>query len=56
MFANTMYVPGLIHFYVYLFAGALAGLYGNGKVKIPAFGRTNYGLEMPINVRHARIS
>jgi O-antigen ligase len=37
MFANTMYVPGLIHFYVYLFAGAVAGLYSTGRASVAVY-------------------
>jgi O-antigen ligase len=28
LFSNTIYITGLIHVYVYVFAGAIAGLYG----------------------------
>jgi O-antigen ligase len=29
LFSNTICIPGLIHVYVYVFAGAIAGLYGS---------------------------
>src|SRR5262249_31717279 len=31
LFANTLYTPDLIHIYVYVFAGSIAGIYGSRR-------------------------
>jgi O-antigen ligase len=42
LFANTMYVQGLIHVYVYVLAGAIAGLYGKQRPIFSVYRKHQY--------------
>jgi O-antigen ligase len=50
-FANTLYVPGLIHIYVYVLAGAMAGVYRTRRVTALIRYKRQHPMEHPMALR-----